>query len=255
MPNWVTNILSVSGETSLEKIASDIKIENAELGAIDFNKIIARPKELDLCAGSLTNEAVSAYYSSCAPYEKEEVEKIIRSYNSAHPPYMSINYLSKHRPDKHNNGELKKAGVRSWEEYGKLYVDNIKKYGCPDWYEWCCEAWGTKWNAHSGDYYCSEGKSEPSKIVFETAFSTPEPLIRALSAIYPDTYFTVVYADEDFGSNVGKYCYANGILYKARMPEEQSIEALNMAADVLGAWELDGYKFDEVKKTYVEVKE
>lgn len=255
MPNWVTNVLSVSGKTSLEKIASDIKTENAELGAIDFNKIVARPKELDLCAGSITNAAVSVYYSSCTPHEKDAVEEVIRLYNSTHPSYMSINYLSVNRPEKHMDGELKKAGVKNWEEYGKLYIDNIKKYGCSDWYEWCYKVWGTKWNAHSGEYYDAESKSEPSKIAFETASSTPEPLIRALSTIYPDTYFTVVYADEDFGSNVGKYCYMNGILYKARIPEEQSIEALNMAAEILGEWELEGYEFDETKKTYVKTEE
>jgi hypothetical protein len=24
---------------------------------------------------------------------------------------------------------------------------NIEKYGSPTWDEWCCEQWGTKWNA------------------------------------------------------------------------------------------------------------
>lgn len=31
-------------------------------------------------------------------------------------------------------------------ELGKQYVENIKKYGYPQWYDWCVENWGTKWN-------------------------------------------------------------------------------------------------------------
>jgi len=45
---------------------------------------------------------------------------------------------------------------------------------------------------------------------FETAWSTPEPVIIELSDMYPDITFIVEYADEDIGSNCGRYTLKGG---------------------------------------------
>ena len=44
----------------------------------------------------------------------------------------------------------------------------------PNWYDWCCENWGTKWNSYDGNV-TDDG------IGFNTAWSPPSPVITALS--------------------------------------------------------------------------
>jgi hypothetical protein len=71
-------------------------------------------------------------------------------------------------------------------------------------YEWCCEHWGTKWNAYNQE------KLSPTAIYFETAWAAPEPVMDALAAKFPDVPFTLEYADEGVGRNAGVIRYAEG---------------------------------------------
>jgi len=95
------------------------------------------------------------------------------------------------------------------------------------WYDWRVKNWGTKWNAH--EPYVSDGYMD-----FDTAWSTPEPIIKRLSEMFKDVDFSVRFADEDFGYNVGEYTYCNGKLVDEFMPEGGSYEAYDLAADILG---------------------
>jgi len=75
--------------------------------------------------------------------------------------------------------------------------------GCDNWYDWSIKHWGTKWNANDtivvNDY----------EVVFDTAWSTPDTIFRAISAKY-NTTVEVDYADESIGTNCGKISYDNG---------------------------------------------
>lgn len=74
----------------------------------------------------------------------------------------------------------------------------------PLWYNWSIENWGTKWNCYEIEH-CHEGFS------FWTAWSTPEGVMRALSAQFPDVTITVDFADEDTGGgNCGRYVLTGG---------------------------------------------
>lgn len=87
-----------------------------------------------------------------------------------------------------------------------LYDDNtMNGTSMPDWYTWCVANWGTKWNACEAVRYVNE-----SRYVFQTAWSTPEPVIRALSEKFPTVTFAVDFADEDLGNNCGVYIYEDG---------------------------------------------
>jgi len=44
----------------------------------------------------------------------------------------------------------------------------------PNWYGWCCENWGTKWNSYDGNV-------SDSGISFNTAWAPPTPVIAALA--------------------------------------------------------------------------
>lgn len=70
-------------------------------------------------------------------------------------------------------------------------------------YNWRLENWGTKWEGY--EYEDIEGG-----LMFETAWSHPLPILRALSQRYPAILFHVAYADEDIGYNLNKYTIQDG---------------------------------------------
>ena len=95
-------------------------------------------------------------------------------------------------------------------------------------YYWRIKNWGTKWNAKAV-YSDDNGYMD-----FDTAWSTPLPIIKRLSELFKDIEFSVRFADEDFGYNVGEYAYLNGRLVESTIPEDGSEEAYELAADILG---------------------
>ena len=77
---------------------------------------------------------------------------------------------------------------------------NIEKYGHSDWYSWCVENWGTKWNCDAQDW-SSDGNS--ITFWFDSAWSPP---IALYSFIERDGIFEVIgdYLEEGMGF-VGRY--------------------------------------------------
>lgn len=89
---------------------------------------------------------------------------------------------------------------------GGLSSEDRQKFGANNWYDWSCENWGTKWNACEA--YANHTKNQ-LVYGFDTAWATPEPVIKALS----EKYHVAVkcdYYDEDFGNNIGTYTYVDG---------------------------------------------
>lgn len=204
MPNWVTNKLSIRGtDNQIEQILSEIaEKENEEphRSLIDFNNIIPMPADLN-----------------------------VESSSRGHKGLEYITGLSQ--------SETKKSVCKTWDNLtqeeknnylllGAKYLTNTMRYGYPTWYEWCIHNWGTKWNA------CNASKSG-NIIFFNTAWSTPEPIIEALSVKYPDVTFEVEYADEDAGNNVGSYSYKSGKqIHFIEMSGSQ--QGLGLAISLLG---------------------
>ena len=106
--------------------------------------------------------------------------------------------------------------------------DYIARFGANNWYDWAVKNWGTKWGGYDAE------RESPDTVKFLTAWSTPINAIKSLSIKYPHAEFTVRYADEDFGSNVGEYAVIGGELIDFYSPTTGSDEAYDMAADILG---------------------
>lgn len=139
--------------------------------AFDFNKIIPMPEVLKNCTSPARILSGKEYEKVMAEYEKEKADK---ERYSSHPitPEQSEEYL--------------------------------KKYGANEWYSWALKNWGTKWNAY-------EVITEYDAFEFQTAWSTPVPVIAKLSKMFPSVVFEVQYADEDLGGgNAGTYEIKNG---------------------------------------------
>jgi len=76
------------------------------------------------------------------------------------------------------------GGYADAEEQRKLeeqIAKNLETYGCKDWYEFCINQWGTKWDINGGEI---AGESDTSlTIYFETAWSPPIEAYRKLDEL------------------------------------------------------------------------
>jgi len=227
MPNHVTNLLTITAATEerVAEIKSLIggKFDDGETMHIDFNKIIPRPESLNITSGSTTDNGIAILKYRAG--DETEIHKIMQYKWSR--GFANYDDLINH---------LLEKGLANLEEAQKA-LDNEKLYGHRDWYGWTRDNWGTKWNAYSQEL------REDGVIKFETAWSTPEPVISALSRMFPDAQFNVRYADEDFGNNVGDYTYVDGEMVECDQPEGGSDEAYEMAADITG---YEGYFIDRI---------
>lgn len=109
---------------------------------------------------------------------------------------------------------------------GDLGQEEMQEYGKKNWFDWSVENWGTKWNASD---YVRVGRCE---FQFTTAWSTPEPVMKALSEKY-HCKVEVEYADECIGQNCGRYIYEDGELVDEYLPETNK-EAHNLSNKIWG---------------------
>jgi hypothetical protein len=103
---------------------------------------------------------------------------------------------------------------------------NIRNTDYVYWHDWCCEKWGTKWNAYDIE------RRDQQTVRFETAWAPPLPVIKALSEKFPDDSITIRWADEDFGNNTGHLVFSEGEIVSDRCPPDQSKESFRLAFDL-----------------------
>jgi len=112
------------------------------------------------------------------------------------------------------------------EEEAKEMLCLHKKYGYHDWYTWSVGNWGTKWNAWDVEVV-------GNVIVFQTAWAGVPELMLKLSGLFPKVEILFEFADEDYGSNLGKYVFRNGEIISEYEPEDESPEARQLAKAIL----------------------
>lgn len=120
----------------------------------------------------------------------------------------------------------------------KAHIQVMEDYPYLDWYEWQRDKWGTKWNACEPSFYNNE-------VWFDTAWSFCEPIVIALSKMFPDVRIEFQYADEDIGSNCDYGWCQNGTLTYANINGEAKTK---LAIDL---WDcVDDYEFKNGKWVY-----
>lgn len=210
MPNHITNIVKVSG--SPEKVKELFLYVKGEKSEFDFNKIIPMPESLHITSGSNVDNAIAILSNDLDKFNemldwgwvKEEKIKTVEELQKV---------------------LLKKLSPKDMQE-GKIALDNILKYGHKDWYSWSIANWGTKWNAYD------IVKNNDNEIVFDTAWSTPFPVIEKLAQKFPELTIIVHFADEDIGSNCGSYAFVGGIFNGEYLPE--GWKAMKFAIEIKG---------------------
>jgi hypothetical protein len=190
----------------------------------DFNKIIPMPEELNISSGS----------------QGELGQYIINGTGGS--TFLGDEELRKRFAGLSEEDQQKALKV------GQQYIDNKAKYGHTTWYDWAIKNWGTKWNSYS----CKKHDSA-TEIIFEiqTAWSSVPDMIGKMAEKFPTVLIEYVYADEDTGCNCGRLTYDEGKLSTEVIPENCSIEAYELAFEVIPSnkdyYELvDGeYKYKE----------
>lgn len=80
---------------------------------------------------------------------------------------------------------------------GRTRVQCIERYGHADWYSWSIAHWGTKWNCGACEAY--RHSATEFELRFETAWNSPEPVLRLIAQTHPGLRGSVNYLDEGFG--------------------------------------------------------
>lgn len=221
MPNHVKNILAFDADREkIQQILNDIKDDEVGVGSIDFNKLIPRPKSLNIECGSDTDKGFKLFTDM-----KEEAGGIIETIRNPRnmTEFIQATKNGKKFTERYNSMS---EDDKKLFDLGKRAFNNIQNYGTPTWYEWSIANWDTKWNA----YDCSYDKDRT--LFFHTAWSAPDKVIKALSEKYPDIQIGHIWADEDIGNNLGKRIYFGGEVILENIPEAFSKEAYDLAFKV-----------------------
>lgn len=114
-----------------------------------------------------------------------------------------------------------------------------------NWYTVQIDRWGTKWNAYGIE------RNSDTEIEFETAWSHPLPVIKALTEKFPEDVISVKYADEDLGSNFGQYTAKNGeFVQQEDFSSLSDDEAMDWAGNLI-----HGADWEELKREWYEDEE
>lgn len=175
MPNYVTNHVVFQSSADARRARKYMETEKC---AFDFNRLVPMPESLMVKEGAVSDVALWWFTSergTCLEVEPP----------SKHTVRRVVDYV-----------ERGQYTSDSLYELGRVYHDNIAKYGHRSWYWWCCDNWGTKWNA------CNVTWSD-FEVYFDTAWADVRNLVELL-ANRLDMCVYYEYADEDFGSNLGE---------------------------------------------------
>lgn len=223
MPNNITNQITFGSDSTalaaFQQMLHDMRMEGQPLGSFDFNKLLPMPKELDVEAGTRTDQGlklVREYHHALADLEQQK------------PVLAPKDYAAALRQCKGLYRKKRMADPETWA-LGERAYSNIQRFGSPTWYEWCNLNWGTKWNA----YQPRPLREDDHTMVFFTAWDSVPKIVTLLSRKYPEQTITYRWADENIGYNVGEMTMKGGEVIDINVPEGGSREAYEMAAEIM----------------------
>ena len=250
MPNYVRNIVTFKGtKEKLEELISYLK--KSGHNELKFTYILRVPEEL-YAVESCENEvevAIGEYLMdgtlNCMNLPsliygtvKAEMEAMLHF-----TCHTDIELMKMYMAHKLMNGYME---ANYWSKCIKWYA-NYKKYGVADWYGWCVDKWGTKWNPCDADTFdvllpMKETADVYSmRYCFSTAWDIPKGIYEALSKHFPEISMEVEYADEDYGYNCGHICYKNGEVSTIHAYEDDEMESFAFSMRIWDHEELLAY--------------
>ena len=112
---------------------------------------------------------------------------------------------------------------------------NIEKYGHSDWYSWCVDNWGTKWNCDAQDWVKVENPNDDQASVtfwFDSAWSPPTALYEFIES-NSEFIVTASYLEEGM-SFVGQFTGGMDECYE--FSDVDSLE--NIPEELVDEWNL-----------------
>lgn len=158
----------------------------------DFNKIIPMPKELNAVDSGLDATAFAAYICDGQKISHEEYYQRAHSSRLKGLAYEQLTtkaVLKDFQDIAYSRFmETEDAQIPGLLNIASKLLANIQRYGFPDWYEWRCENWGTKWNSF-------DVQAADNNISFYTAWSPCSPIVKQLSVMFPDVIIEYHYEE------------------------------------------------------------
>jgi len=227
MPNWCYNEMTINAECddALKELddfkkTSIVKKHHVnddgttrEYEELTFQGVLPRPPELDITSGSSVSDGIlylkakdgdlsgiNEYIKRDWTYKDElwnNEPNNSKLYEKDTPVKEKIKIAMDFLEDKLEVNDLTHA---------RTALENIKKHGSKDWYDWSINNWGTKWDASTND---TDYDDNWLNISFDTAWSPPEPWIQAVSKKYPLLDIQVRITEES-DAYMGYICARNG---------------------------------------------
>ena len=244
MPNHVKNIIKLTGaQNEIDYIVNLItkteEVDGEIQKVVDFNSLIPMPETLNVVSGGCADECVLIYlkniFDTATVDVKNEHLITIKDYNdkqewhyqkvdlskmpSSEEMYGKIQILVNQYGPKEKNVFGDNPVFEKHEDvinYGKQIYENIRDYGCKDWYQWRTYddpndpnndniGWSTKWNAYDNNCETFNGCA---LLRFNTAWNIPFKFYKKLyEIIHRDCKFlscNIRYANEDYSSGIGE---------------------------------------------------
>lgn len=122
---------------------------------------------------------------------------------------------------------------------GSIGSEEQEKYpGELNWYDWSVNHWGTKWDVNDESVHIEWENTKDSDIVacqvkisFDTAWSPPEPVVRAMAKAFPALHFVHEFVEHG-ESYAGRHEYSNGVAVNVEdWTDEERVEEMGRNLD------------------------
>lgn len=229
MPNWCSNFIEIEGSAAqIADLAGKIIVYDPETGdpKFDFNGISPIPEELLFEGLDHVSESLR-FFGLGNDMVVAECEKSLYGYHykllqEQLSPWLDwqsatvadVKLLLEHEPHLQDLCKINAAVLRQARS-------NIERYGDLNWHGWCIRNWGTSWNA--GECQSATVTETSIFIDFETAWSPPEGIYRAICAAYPELLLNACYMELGMYF-AGRYHNVGSELIDA-MCEESEVQA------------------------------